>query len=86
MHIVLIICAILFGAFWVANAAIMLISPKWWFKIAVFDGIRGNHDRAKIWKCLGTPASKGIGCNFSSRQRMDYVRYNFKLTTTRPPA
>ena len=32
MHIVVVIFAILFGLFWVTNAAIMLTSPKIWFR------------------------------------------------------
>jgi len=64
MHIVLIICAILFGAFWVANAAIMLISPKWWFKIAVFDGIRGTMTERKYGNAWGHLQVRALGAIF----------------------
>jgi len=42
MHLVLVICAILFLIFWVSNAAIMLVSPKLWFRLPSWIGVRGT--------------------------------------------
>jgi hypothetical protein len=64
MHIVLIICAILFGAFWVANAAIMLVSPKWWFKISVLDGFRGTMTERKYGNARGHLQVRALGAIF----------------------
>jgi hypothetical protein len=40
-HLILVICTILFGVFWICNAGIMLTSPKLWFKFSSWSGTQG---------------------------------------------
>ena len=37
----LVICTILFGIVWITNAAIMLASPKLWFRLPSWTGVHG---------------------------------------------
>jgi len=41
-HVVLVICALLFGLLWVANAVIMLTSPRLWFRMPYWTAFRGS--------------------------------------------
>ena len=41
-HTVLVICAVLFGLLWVANAAIMLASPRVWFRMPYWSCFHGS--------------------------------------------
>jgi hypothetical protein len=41
-HMFLVACAILFGLLWVANAVIMLVSPRLWFRMPNWASFRGS--------------------------------------------
>lgn len=41
-HVVLVACAISFGLLWVANAVIMLASPRFWFRMPNWSAFRGS--------------------------------------------
>jgi hypothetical protein len=64
MHVILIICAILFGVFWVANAAIMLASPKLWFQLPSWSGVHGTMTEQKYGNTWGHLQIRILGAIF----------------------
>jgi hypothetical protein len=64
MHLILIICTILFGAFWVANAAIMLASPKLWFHFSSWSGTQGAMTERKYGNAWGHLQIRILGAIF----------------------
>jgi hypothetical protein len=65
MHVILIICSILFGVFWVANATIMLASPKRWFQLpSPWSGVRGTMTEQKYGNTWGHLQIRILGAIF----------------------
>jgi hypothetical protein len=64
MHVILIICAILFGVFWVANAAIMLVSPRLWFRLPYWSGVHGTMTERKYGDTWGRLQIRTLGGMF----------------------
>jgi hypothetical protein len=66
MHGVLVILAILFAILWIAHSTIMLISPKFWFRMPSRLGVHGTMTERKYGKKLGYLKVRLLGAIFLS--------------------
>jgi len=63
-QLILVLCAILFGVFWITNAAIMLGSPKLWFKFSSWSGTQGVMTERKYGNTWGHLQIRILGAIF----------------------
>ncbi len=63
-HTGLVICAITFAVLWVTNAVIMVTSPKLWFRLPSWTGVRGTMSEQRYGNTWGHVQVRALGAIF----------------------